>query len=42
SLQLSVTRSTANTYRYRLMQKLQFTSTAQLVQYALTNKLFDE
>jgi len=41
-LQLCISPSTVGTYRARLLQKLHFKSNAQLVQYALTNKLFDE
>lgn len=41
-LQLCISPSTVGTYRARLLQKLNFKNNAQLVQYALTNKLFDE
>ena len=41
-LQLCISPSTVATYRTRLLQKLNFKSNAQLVQYALANKLFDQ
>jgi DNA-binding NarL/FixJ family response regulator len=39
TLHLSV--KTVNTYRERIMEKMQFRSTADLIRYAITNKLID-
>lgn len=41
-LQLCISRKTVSTYRARLLQKLNFKNNAQLVQYAINNKLFEE
>lgn len=41
-LQLCLSPRTVATYRNRLLQKLNFKHTAQLIHYALSNKLFDE
>lgn len=41
-VQLCISPRTVSTYRARLLQKLNFKNNAQLIQYALTNKLFDE
>jgi two-component system invasion response regulator UvrY len=41
-VQLCISPRTVSTYRARLLQKLKFKSNAQLIQYVLTNKLFDE
>ena len=40
-LQLSISPRTVSTYRARLLQKLKFKNNAQLVQYAITNKLIE-
>ena len=39
---LCISASTVGTYRHRLLQKLNFKSTAELVRYALANRLFEE
>jgi DNA-binding NarL/FixJ family response regulator len=41
-LQLNLSPRTVATYRARLLHKLQFQSSAQLIHYALANKLFEE
>jgi two-component system, NarL family, invasion response regulator UvrY len=39
---LCISSSTVGTYRHRLLHKFNFKSTAQLIQYALANRLFEE
>jgi DNA-binding NarL/FixJ family response regulator len=41
-LQLCISARTVATYRARLLKKLHYKNTAQLIQYVLSNKLFEE
>ena len=41
SKQLSISISTVNTYRKRILEKLNFSTNAELIHFAITNKLID-